>query len=141
MKIFLDALSKKPTISIGTQALILSSMQIIKRKYNDVKFIMISPNEDFEKEYLKKYEYDVTLVKRPKSQLSYITQIKKILKDVDAVVSAWGDGYITTPPHKIFLKTFFFKKQKQTFCFVYIIYWSIFRNIKTNGITLWLVKI
>ncbi len=101
MKIFLDALSKGPTVSIGTQALIIGSMEILSKHIKNAEFVMLSRYPDLENAYLSKEPYKVELVNRGDSQLGAILDIKKIINRVDCVVSAWGDGYITTPPHKI----------------------------------------
>jgi len=44
VKIFLDALSRVPTVSVGTQALILGSMYIIVRRFPDVEFVIAADN-------------------------------------------------------------------------------------------------
>lgn len=114
MKIFLDALSRIPTVSIGTQALILGSMQIIKKFYNNVQFVMLSAFPEVEKTYCYgEGRYDVKIVKRSRFQLGTLFNIRSILKNVDAVVSSWGDGYITVPPYKIFQKTMFLKTKNK----------------------------
>jgi len=109
MNIFLDALSRTPTISIGTQALIIGSMQIINRYQEGVEFIMLTANERFDDAVFGKLGYKVTMVRRPRSQLGTIRALRSITGNVNAVVSAWGDGYITTPPHRMLQKCLFLK--------------------------------
>lgn len=108
MKIFLDALSRTPTISIGTQALIIGSMEIIAKHLDDVTFVMLSAYPELEKYYCDKENFKIEFVKRSPWQLGSMKDIIGIIKQVDAIVSPWGDGYITTPPHKILNKTIFF---------------------------------
>lgn len=72
---------------------------------------MLSSYPEIEKTYCK--SYNVNIIKRSKSQLGTIKNIRSIIKEADAVVSAWGDGYITTPPYKIFYKTTFIKSNKK----------------------------
>lgn len=112
MKIFLDALSRKPTVSVGTIAYIISDLQIINKKYPDCEFLMLSVNPDIDNLYLSRLPYKVTLVKRSKTELGTIFQIRKILKEVDAVVSSWGDSYVSLPPYMLFNKAIFLKKSK-----------------------------
>lgn len=112
VKIFLDALSRVPTVSVGTQALILGSMYIIVRRFPDVEFVMLSAAPEVEHFYLDDSPFRVRLVHRSLSQFGTIQQIRQILNEVDAVVSAWGDGYSTFPPHLIFRKTFILKRRR-----------------------------
>ena len=111
MKFFIDALSRKPTISAGTIAYIISDMQIINRKYPNCEFYMLSVNPEVDNVYLSKLSFNVKLIKRSNSEIGTIFQIRKILKEVDAVVSSWGDAYITVPPYLLFSKAFFLKKR------------------------------
>lgn len=109
MKIYIDALSKGPTVSIGTQALIIASMEIIKKNIPDAEFVMLSAFPEYDRHYLDREPYKIKLVKREAGVINTIKTTRLILKEVDLVVSAWGDGYITTPPHKIINKTLFLK--------------------------------
>ena len=111
MKIFLDALSRKSTVSVGTIAYIISDMQIINKKFSNCELYMLSSNLEVENEYISKLPYNIKLIKRSSSEFVTIFQIRKILKEVDVVVSSWGDGYISSPPHKLFRKTFILKKR------------------------------
>ena len=112
-KIYLDALSKGPTVSVGTQALIIASMEIIKKSIPDAEFVMLSAYPEYDKHYLDKESYKVKFVKRDAGILGAIKGTRSILEEVDLVVSAWGDGYITTPPYKIINKTLFFIKRQR----------------------------
>lgn len=111
MKIFLDALSRVPTVSVGTQALILGSMHIIKRRFPDAEFVMLSAAPAVERSYLDGTPFQVRLVQRSPGQIGTMRQIRQIVCEVDAVVSAWGDGYSTFPPHLIFRKTLVLKRR------------------------------
>jgi len=113
MKIYLDALSIRPTVSIGSQAFILGSMKIIKNYYNNAQFTMLSAFPEMDKMYCSKGGYDVNFVKRTPSQYDTIKKIQSIVKQVDAIVSVWGDGYITISPHKILYKTSFLKSKSK----------------------------
>ena len=42
MKIFVDALSRIPTVSIGTQALIIGCLQILHRRFPEASFVLLS---------------------------------------------------------------------------------------------------
>lgn len=107
MRVFLDALSRVPTVSIGTQALIIGSMEIIERYFPGTEFIMLSPNTMVDEWFLYKERFKVSIVERSPSQLGTIKDMLSIVKKVDAVVSSWGDGYITAPPRSIMNKTVF----------------------------------
>lgn len=118
MKIYLDCLSRVPTGSIGTQALIIASMQIISRYLPQAKFVMLSSCPRMDSSFFCNEGFDVTILKRSGSQIGTIKDTISIVKDVDAVVSAWGDGYISTPPYKILHKMSFLKsKNKPTVLF------------------------
>ena len=112
MKIFLDALSRKPTVSVGTIAYIISDLQIISKKHPNCEFFMLSVNPDVDNLYLSRLPYKVTLIERSKTELGTILQIRKILRKVDAVISSWGDAYVSLPPYLLFNKAIFLKKSK-----------------------------
>lgn len=114
MKIYLDALSKGPTVSIGTQALIIGSIEIISKYFKDAQIVMLSSFPEVDKAYLDKESYRVELVQRCGNQVGAMCNVREILGRVDCIVSAWGDGYITTPPHKILQKTVFLKKHNKS---------------------------
>jgi len=108
MKIFLDGLSRLPAISIGGQALLIASMQIVEKYVDKAEFVMLSSYPEIEKLFFCNQPHKVEMIQRSKSQLGTVFDVRSIVKNVDAIVSAWGDGYITIPPHKIFMKTRFF---------------------------------
>lgn len=112
MRIYFDGLSRIPTVSIGSQALIIGSMQIIKDFLGDVEFVLLSSHPELENAYLSKEPYKFKLIRRRESQLGTIKDIRNIMKEVDLVVSALGDGFVasTTSPSRLFLKTAFFKR-------------------------------
>lgn len=111
MKVLFDALSRKPTTSVGTIAFIISGMQIINKKFPNCEFYMLSTNLEVEKEYISKLPYNIKLIKRSDSEFRTIFQVRKILKQVDVVVSSWGDAYISSPPYHLFRKAFFLKRK------------------------------
>jgi polysaccharide pyruvyl transferase WcaK-like protein len=111
-------LSRLATGSIGTQAFIISSMHIIKKQIPQVEFIMLSCYPEMDRAYYCNLGFDVNLIKRSENQLGTIKDILSIIKNVDAVVSVWGDGYISNPPYKLAHKTAFLKyKNKPTVLF------------------------
>lgn len=111
MKVFLDALSRGPSASIGTIAYTISDMQIIEKRYPSCEFFLLSADPSLDNLYLSKLPYKVRVIKRSKTELGTIFQIRKILSQVDAVVSAWGDAYITLPPYYLYRKVLFLKKK------------------------------
>lgn len=111
MKVFLDALSRKPTTSVGTIAYIIAAMQIIEKKYPGSEYYMLSINPEVENNYVLKLPYKIKLIQRSASELGTIFQIRKLLKEVDVVVSSWGDAYISSPPYILFRKAIFMKKK------------------------------
>jgi polysaccharide pyruvyl transferase WcaK-like protein len=111
MKIYFDALSLKPTTSIGTQAYIIAGMELIQRKYPNVEFFLLSVNPIVDEHYLKHTKLNYKLIPRRKSKIGTWKQVRKILKNVDAVVSSWGDAYISSPPHVLFRKALMLKKR------------------------------
>jgi colanic acid/amylovoran biosynthesis protein len=114
VKIYLDALSKHPTISVGMQALIIGSMEIVSKRFKDVEFVLLSYFPEIDRAYLDKEPFKVKIVKRRSNQLKTIKDVRRIVGEVDCVVSNWGDGYISTPPHKMLQKTFFLKHRKKS---------------------------
>ena len=111
MKIYFDALSLKPTTSIGTQAYIISGLQIISRKFPKAEFLLLSSDIEVDEHYLKQTNLNYKLIQRDKSKIGTWKQVRKILKQIDVVVSSWGDAYITDPPHRLFRKTLMLKKK------------------------------
>lgn len=111
MKVYLDALSRKPTVSVGTIAYIISNMQIISQAYPNCEFVMLSVNPEVDNLYISRTPYKVNLLKRSRTEIGTFFQIRKILKEVDVVVSSWGDAYISSPPYLLFPKTLFLKKR------------------------------
>ncbi len=111
MKIYFDALALKPTTSIGTQAYIISGMQIIARKYPAASFILLSGNIAVDEHYLKHTNLNYKLVERKKSKIATWFQVRSIIKNVNAIVSSLGDAYISSPPHVLFRKALMLRKK------------------------------
>lgn len=111
MKIFFDALSLKPTTSIGTQAYIISGMQLISKKIPDAEFILLSVDPVVDNNFLKHTKINYKLIKRHVSKIGTWIQVRKLLKTVDVVVSSWGDAYISTPPHVLFRKALMLRRK------------------------------
>ncbi|MBP7830482.1 MAG: polysaccharide pyruvyl transferase family protein [Kiritimatiellae bacterium] len=106
MKIFLDALSRVPTVSIGTQALIIGSLQILRRRFPDATFVMLTSHPGQERHYLDATGIPIEYVPRHPSQWGTLRQFRAIVRGVDAVACAWGDGYVGKPAWRILQKTF-----------------------------------
>jgi polysaccharide pyruvyl transferase WcaK-like protein len=111
MRIFHDALTTIPQFSIGSQAMILGSMQIIKRRFPDATFVMISGEPEWDARYLEGAGFEIEMVKREPSQIGYVRQLRQIVKRVDGVACTWGDCYTTSPPHLLAQKVPFLKKR------------------------------
>lgn len=111
MRIFFDALAVRPAISIGTQAYIISGLQILEKKFPHSEYVMISSQPAVDGYFLKNLPYHVTLVQREKGVFKTMSQFRKIVSTVDAVVSSWGDAYISIPPNKLFRKMLLLKKK------------------------------
>ncbi len=109
MKIFLDALSRIPTVSIGTQALILGSLRILSARFPGATFVMLSSHPEHDASYLRGAG-EIEFVPRSPSQWGTLLQLRAIVARVDAVASAWGDGYVSTPPHLLAQKSFTLKR-------------------------------
>jgi colanic acid/amylovoran biosynthesis protein len=109
MKVYLDCLAQNPTVSIGTQAFILANMEIIQRALGRVTFIMLSGYPEIGYHFCAGENYDVTILKRSSSRRDVIHDVLSIKRDVDAIVSAWGDGYVSSPPHTLFNKATFLR--------------------------------
>lgn len=103
MKIFLDALAN---FSVGTIAYIISNMEIITRKYPNCTFYLFSTNPEVHKLYFSKLPFSIKIIRRSRSYLSTIVQIRQILRKVDIIISSWGDAYVTLPTYMLFPKAF-----------------------------------
>ncbi len=111
MKIFLDCLAATPCISVGTNAFIITDIQLLNRKYPGCETVLFSSNPQLDKLQFGHLPFKISYVQRSPNQVVAMFQMRKIVSQVDAVVSAWGDGYITTPPYKLFRKALFLKKK------------------------------
>ena len=111
MKIFVDALSRIPTVSIGTQALIIGCLQILHRRFPGAGFVLLSGRPAQERHYLDALGLDVEIVPRAASQWAALRQLRDILRRVDAVASAWGDGYVGQPAWRLLKKARFLKRR------------------------------
>ncbi|MCU7918321.1 MAG: polysaccharide pyruvyl transferase family protein [Candidatus Thiodiazotropha sp. (ex Epidulcina cf. delphinae)] len=113
MKIFLDCLASKPCMSVGTNAFIISDIQLLNRKYPGCETVLFSSNPKIDRLQFGYLPYKITYVKRSANQLRAMFQLRRIIRKVDAVISAWGDGYITVPPYKLLRKSIFLKKKNK----------------------------
>lgn len=110
MKIFLDALSRIPTVSIGTQALILGCLQILHRRFPDAQFILLSGQPAQEHRYLDATGLDIEVIPRSPTQWGTWRQLREILGRADVVASAWGDGYVGQPSWRLLQKALLLKR-------------------------------
>lgn len=110
MKIFVDALSRIPTVSIGTQALIIGCLDILYQRFPGVHFILLSSLPEHDRSYLDSTGYPIEYIKRSPSQFGTMKQLRAIVKNVDAVASAWGDGYVATPSRFLLQKALAIKQ-------------------------------
>ena len=78
---------------------------------------------------------EINIVKRPESAIKTMPIVARIAKEVDAVVSPWGDAYITLPPHKILKKTMVLKQTNTPF----VLFTSSIGPFGT-GIKKWIAK-
>ncbi len=111
MKIFVDALSRIPTVSIGTQALIIGCLQILGKQFPTASFVMLSSLPKHERTYLDSTGFEIEYVERSPSQWVTIRQFRDIVKRVDAVASAWGDGYVSSPSRSLLQKSLAIKRR------------------------------
>ena len=111
MKIFVDALSRIPTVSIGTQALIIGCLQILRRRFPGAGFVLLSGRPAQERHYLDALGLDIEVARRAPSPWGTARQLRGILRRVDAVASAWGDGYVGQPARRLLTKTLFLKRR------------------------------
>ena len=110
MKIFVDALSRIPTVSIGTQALIIGCLQILHRRFPDATFLLLSSRPAQEHHYLDATGLEIEYVPRATSQWGTGRQLRGILRRVDAVASAWGDGYVGQASWRLLQKALLLKR-------------------------------
>jgi polysaccharide pyruvyl transferase WcaK-like protein len=104
MKIFVDAMGHIPHVSVGDQALIWGAIEILRRKFKDAEFTFFCKYPEHERIYLEKMDFNFKTTHRSHNQLVAAYQYRKLAKDSDLVFSAWGDGFITYPPHLMYRK-------------------------------------
>ena len=109
MKIFLDAFSKGPTVSIGTQAYIIEAIELLSNTFPGCEVWILSADQKVDQWVFRNEKFNVKMVHRPASGLGAMKVLFKIAKSVDVVVSLWGDGYISAPARTILRKTLFFR--------------------------------
>ena len=110
MKIFVDALSRFPTVSVGTQALIIGCLQILQRRFPSAAFVMLTSHPAQERYYLDATGLNIEYVPQAASQRGTWRQLRGILQRVDAVAAAWGDGYAGRSSWRLLQKALFFKR-------------------------------
>lgn len=108
-KFYIDGLGPKPHVSIGSQALVNATVQIIEKRYPGSRYYFLSQCPEVEEEYLRQTGCDCQVFQRPDGLIKTVLRVKEITSEVDAVISPWGDAYITLPPHFAWRKTFVFK--------------------------------
>ena len=117
-KIYVDGLSIFPHVSVGSQALVISTLQILNRKFPDAIFYFTSGNPAVELAYLKRMPYKFNVIQRPTSYLKFIPVLNKVVNEVDLIVSPWGDAYITFAPHRMLRKVMLLKRKSTPFLLV-----------------------
>jgi polysaccharide pyruvyl transferase WcaK-like protein len=110
LNIMVDGLGPKPHVSVGSQALVMGAMQILHRRFPDAVFHLFSALPEVEDEYLKASGLRYTLVKKPQGSWQRIVALRKLVSRMDAIVSPWGDAFITLPPYVSLRKTIFLKR-------------------------------
>jgi polysaccharide pyruvyl transferase WcaK-like protein len=106
MKIFMDAMGHIPHVSVGDQALIGGAIELLRRKFNGAEYIFFCKYPVHERIYLDQMDFDYEIVNRSHNQYIAAYQYRKLAKASDVVFSAWGDGFITYPPHMMFRKAY-----------------------------------
>jgi polysaccharide pyruvyl transferase WcaK-like protein len=104
MKIFVDAMGHIPHVSVGDQALIWGAIEILRRKFENAEFIFLCKYPIHERIYLDQMDFNYEIVNRSHNQYVAAYQYRKLAKASDVVISAWGDGFITYPPHLMYRK-------------------------------------
>jgi len=106
MKIFMDAMGHIPHVSVGDQALIGGAIEILRRKFKGAEYIFFCKYPVHERMYLDQMDFDYEIVNRSHNQYIAAYQYRKLAKASNVVFSAWGDGFITYPPHMMYRKAF-----------------------------------
>ena len=94
MKIFVDALARIPTVNVGTQALIMGCLHILKRRFPAATFVMLTRHPAQERHYLDATGLEIEYVLQAASPWGAWRQLRGILQRVDAVAAAWGDSHV-----------------------------------------------
>jgi polysaccharide pyruvyl transferase WcaK-like protein len=110
-RILVDGLGPRPHVSIGSQALVIGAMQILRKRFPNAKLYLFSAIPEVEDEYLRPTGMDYEIVEKPDGILRRIRALRNIVNQVDAIVSPWGDAFITLPPYVSLRKTVFLKKR------------------------------
>ncbi|MBC8207242.1 MAG: polysaccharide pyruvyl transferase family protein [Kiritimatiellaeota bacterium] len=109
MKIFLDAFSKGPTVSIGTQAYIIAAAEVLERTFPGCEIQIFSADQEVDRWVFRNEKFNITMIPRPESAVKAMLALYRTAKHADVVVSLWGDGYISAPARMILRKTVFFR--------------------------------
>jgi polysaccharide pyruvyl transferase WcaK-like protein len=110
VRILVDGLGPKPHVSVGSQALVIGAMQILQRRFPKATLYLFSALPEVEDEYLKDSRCKYKIVKRPQGAFNKMRALRKLVREMDAVVSPWGDAFITLPPWLCLHKTLMLKK-------------------------------
>jgi len=110
-KFYIDGLGPRPHVSIGSQALVNATVEIIERRFGGSEYYFLSACPEVETEYLKQTGCRCRIVQRPNGLLGTYLQIRDITRQVDAVVCPWGDAYISSGPHLAFRKVATFRRR------------------------------
>lgn len=113
MRILLDGLSNAPHVSVGSQAMILGAMNIIERRFPGTRFLFISSNPAVESWYLKQGAFNVDIQKRETGQFRLARQMLATARSADAVVTVWGDAFVTAAPHTLYRKAFIYRLSRK----------------------------
>lgn len=110
---YIDGLGPRPHVSVGSQALVNSTVQILEKAYPGSRYLFLSARPDVEEAYLRDCGGDYRIFQREASTFKTIGTIQRMVEQSDAVICPWGDGYITSPPHMTLRKTMMLKLRQK----------------------------
>jgi len=112
MKVLLDAMAHIPHISVGDHAMIWGIANTLRRRFKDAEITFLCKYPEHERIYLERMDFHFKTVPRSHNKLIAARQFRKLAEESDLVVSAWGDGFITNPPHQAARKVYCMKTKR-----------------------------
>lgn len=91
-KIFIDG--DRFPVSVGSQAMMICTMKILKRYIPDAELSILSFYPEFDHRLYNRYNFDLSVAKCGKSTLRLILNLLKECRKADVIVGVYGDAFL-----------------------------------------------